>query len=315
MDFKYTNKRPVITPCQIDKNLIPDESKQLNVLIQMKNDNKSNDTIRFTRKSLSLLAQHASLAEPESVKAYIAQKQVSDSYKRNLCIAYNKYCKYYGIKWEMPIYAQEAKIIKLPTKEKLLMLIASARAPLSIKLSISMEAGLRPVELIRLKLKDIDFDHRAIMPTTAKGGNPRAIKITQQLTAKIKEWATLKSLTPNDRLFHGTSANYGFDYREMRNRLATKLNDPTIRTIRLYDFRHYFCTKTLRDSNDVFFTMNQMGHKKLTTTQLYMHLVNLESDEWTCRAASTKDEAMSLIEGGFQYITDMEGFKLFKKRK
>jgi hypothetical protein len=90
---------------------------------------------------------------------------------------------------------------------------------------------------------------------------------------------------------------------------------PTIKTIRLYDFRHYFCTKTLRDSGDAFFTMNQMGHKKLTTTQLYMHLVNLDSDEWTCRAAATKDEAMSLIEGGFQYVTDMDGVKLFKKRK
>ena len=46
-----------------------------------------------------------------------------------------------------------------------------------------MEAGLRPVELVRLKAKDIDTDHKAIAPTTAKGGNPRIIKITQQLTA------------------------------------------------------------------------------------------------------------------------------------
>jgi hypothetical protein len=46
-----------------------------------------------------------------------------------------------------------------------------------------------------------------------------------------------------------------------------------------------------------------------------MHLVNLDSDEWTCRAATTKEEAMSLIEGGFQYVTDMDGVKLFKKRK
>ena len=74
----------------------------------------------------------------------------------------------------------------------------------------------------------------------------------------------------------------------MRNRLADKLQDPAIKTIRLYDFRHYFFTKTLRDSGDAFFTMNQMGHKKITTTQLYMHLVNVESDEWTCRVATTK---------------------------
>jgi hypothetical protein len=58
-----------------------------------------------------------------------------------------------------------------------------------------------------------------------------------------------------------------------------------------------------------------MWHKKLTTTQLYMHLVNLDSAEWTFRAAATKEEAMSLIEGGFQYVTDINGLKLFKKRK
>ena len=61
MDFR--DRRPVITPCPIDKNLVPDESKQINILIQMKNDNKSDDTIRFTRKALSLLSRHASLAE------------------------------------------------------------------------------------------------------------------------------------------------------------------------------------------------------------------------------------------------------------
>ena len=313
MDFRY--KRPVITPCQIDKNLVPDESKQINVLIQMKNDNKSDDTIRFTRKALSLLSRHSSIADPESVKAFIAQMEGSDSYKRNLAIAYNKYCKFYGIEWKMPLYQQEAKIIKLPTKEKLIMLISSAQKPLSIKLRISMEAGLRPIELVRLKTKDIDTDHKAITPTTAKGGNPRIIKITQRLTTTIEEWIRTNNLNPNDRLFNGTSANYGSSYREMRNRLADKLHDPTIKTIRLYDFRHYFCTKTLRDSGDAFFTMNQMGHKKLTTTQLYMHLVNLESDEWTCRAATTKEEAMSLIEGGFQYVTTIEGMQLFKKRK
>ena len=153
------------------------------------------------------------------------------------------------------------------------------------------------------------------MPTTAKGGNPRAIKISNNLKTSIEQWIRDNKLNPNDRLFHGTGANYGYSYREMRNRLAQKMNDPTIKSIRLYDFRHYFCTKTLRDTGDPFFTMCQMGHKKLTTTQLYMHLVNLESDEWTCRAATTKEEAMSLIEGGFQYVTTIEGIQLFKKRK
>jgi len=57
VNFKY--KRPVITPCQLDKSLIPDESKQINVLIQMKNDNKSEYTVKFKNKALTFLGKHA----------------------------------------------------------------------------------------------------------------------------------------------------------------------------------------------------------------------------------------------------------------
>ncbi len=58
-----------------------------------------------------------------------------------------------------------------------------------------------------------------------------------------------------------------------------------------------------------------MGHTKLTTTQRYMHLLNLNDDEWTCTGATTTKEATKLIEAGFQYVTEMDGTKLFKKRK
>jgi hypothetical protein len=32
----------------------------------------------------------------------MAELKASDGYKRNLCIAYNKYAKFYGISWTMP---------------------------------------------------------------------------------------------------------------------------------------------------------------------------------------------------------------------
>lgn len=201
----------------MNKNLVPDESKQINVLIQMKNDNKSEGTIRFPCKAPSLFSRNARLAEPESVKAFLAQKNGTDSYKRNLAIAYNKYCKFYGLELRMLFYQQEAKVTKLPAKEKLIMLISSTQKPLSLKLRISMEAGLRPVELVRLKSKNMDTDYKAILPTTAKGGNPRIMKITQQLTAIIEEWIISKKLNQNNRLFNESAANYGSSYRDMRN--------------------------------------------------------------------------------------------------
>jgi len=46
----------------------------------------------------------------------------------------------------MPLYKTEQKLRKIPTREKLDMLIAKAVKPMSIKLTISKETGLRPVE-------------------------------------------------------------------------------------------------------------------------------------------------------------------------
>jgi integrase len=168
MQRRNNAESPTTTTISIDQHVIPNNAPTLNVLIQMKNDNKSDYTINFTRKALNFLARHTSLGEPEAVKDFIAQIKTSDSYKRNLCIAYNKYCKFYKIEWTMSLYLPEAKNIKLPTKEKLLMLIAKARIPTSIKLKLSMETGLRPVELCRLKVNDLDLEHRTVNPTTAK---------------------------------------------------------------------------------------------------------------------------------------------------
>ena len=64
----------------------------LNVLIQLKNNAKSDYTIKFVDKSLKYIERHADLNEPEQVKQFIANLQASDSYKKNLCFAYNTYC-------------------------------------------------------------------------------------------------------------------------------------------------------------------------------------------------------------------------------
>jgi integrase len=127
----------------------------------------------------------------------------------------------------MPKYREPAKNIALPTKEKIQMLIADAGELLSIKLTLSMETGLRPVELARLQVRDLDLEHRTVNPTTAKRGNPRTIPMSQAPTQRLHEHMMRESLTPNDLLFSGTdSDHYGKQYRQIRNKLADKLKDP-----------------------------------------------------------------------------------------
>jgi integrase len=281
----------------------------------MKNNARSDYSIKTVDKALTLIGKHADLNEPEQVKQFIASKNVSDGYKKSLSIAYNKYCQYYRIEWQMPLYKPEAKAIKIPTTQKLEMLIAYARRTMSIKLSISKETGLRPIELHNLKVKDLDLEQKLIYPTTAKHGSARKLKISNNLCASLQNYVNTNKPNPNDKLFKDTAENYGKYYRQMRNNLAKKLNDPTLKTIRLYDLRHYFCTKKLNDIGNPYTVMVLMGHTKLETTQRYMHLLNLNDDEWTCTGATTAKEATKLIEAGFQYVTTIEGIQLFRKRK
>ncbi len=180
---------------------------------------------------------------------------------------------------------------------------------------MSMETGLRPIELCNLKTKDADLQQRIIYPTTAKYGASRSLRISPNLTERLTEYINKHHRNPEDKLFSGTSSDYSKSYRNLRNRLADKLKYPTLRTIRLYDFRHYFATNLYDKTKDILLAKQQMGHKKLDTTLIYTQLLNLNEDEWTCKAAMTVEQATQLIESGFQYVTEMDGLKLFRKRK
>ena len=61
--------------------------------------------------------------------------------------------------------------------------------------------------------------------------------------------------------------------------------------------------------------MQRMGHRQIKTTMIYTQLLNLNDDEWTCKTATNIREATALIEAGFEYVTEMDSIKIFRKRK
>jgi integrase len=102
----------------------------------------------------------------------------------------------------------------------------------------------------------------------------------------------------------------------MRNALAEKLHDPSIKNIRLYDLRHFYATMEYAKTKDILHVKQQMGHKKIETTLIYTQLLNLNDDEWTCKATNNTKDATALVESGFEYVaTTPDGLMLFRKRK
>jgi hypothetical protein len=61
--------------------------------------------------------------------------------------------------------------------------------------------------------------------------------------------------------------------------------------------------------------MTILGHKNIQNTLVYTHLIKFEGDEYVCKIAKTVDDAKVMVEDGFDYVTDIEGMKLFRKRK
>jgi len=282
----------------------------------MKNNGKGDYWIKFVRKALSHLKKNADLNRPEQVKQFIASKNVTNGYKKNLALAYNLFCKYYKIDWEMPKYKVQSRTIRIPTTEKLNMLIARAGKTLGLKLTISKETGLRPIELCNLRVKDIDFDKRRIHPTTAKNGASRILRMSTKLSARLQALIEAKTLDLNAKIFNGNAEAYSKAFRQMRNLLANKIEDQTLKTIRLYDLRHYFATMLYAKTRDMLYVKQQMGHKKIETTLIYTQLLHLEEDDnFTCKTASNVKQATELIENGFEYIQEIDGIRLYRKRK
>jgi integrase len=290
-------------------------NSELNVLASLEVNGASQITLKDSAKRFRQLKKLADLRQPEEVKQAIALLEVSNGTKANLCNLYQKYVDYYNLEWIKPKYKHQRKLVKIPTREKIEMLIAHAGRILATKLQISYETGLRPVEVISLTPQEIDFDHRLILPRTAKNGAPRALKFSLKLEAMLREYIQRENIQPTERLFKTTARNYSQMFRISRNALAKKLQDPTIKSIRLYDFRHFFATNLYSKTRDLLLVKTQLGHKEINNTLFYTQLLNFEEDEYIVKGAETKEQAMKLIENGYEYVTEMDGTKIFRKRK
>ena len=102
------------------------------------------------------------------------------------------------------------------------MLIARARPPMALFLSMSKDLGTRPIELTWLKVKDIDLKTGIVNITSAEHCNPRALKLKSKTLNMLKQYIIKKGLNQNSRLFPANPDYIGDSYRRLRNALAEK---------------------------------------------------------------------------------------------
>ncbi len=218
------------------------------------------------------------------------------------------------MQWHKPFFIREERLPNVPTTEQVNTIIPTFTRKYTTIFSILRDTGLRPVELHRLRLKNINLENGTITPKTAKNGTARILKLPNPTLAMLKEYLTKYNFKQTDVLFPPTKKQCHI-WVLRRNQLAKKLNQPELTKYRLYDLRHYYATMLYDKTKDILLVKQQLGHKRIEHTLIYTHLVNFATDDFTCRCAKTLQEATMLVEAGFEYVTEMDSVKLFRKRK
>ena len=82
-------------------------------------------------------------------------------------------------------------------------------------------------------------------------------------------------------------------------------------------FRHWKATMEYHRTKDILHVKRMLGHRQLKNTEIYMHLINFESDEYHAAHASNLVEESKLIEAGFEFVrySEKDEIAIYRKRK
>lgn len=199
------------------------------------------------------------------------------------------------------------------TREEVGAILEKLPATYDLIAALMYGSGLRLMESLRLRIKDFDFDHRAIVIRSGKGGKDRVVTLPDELIGLIQariEWV---------RTVHNQDLVEGFGAVELPYSLSRKYKnadkelgwqfffaarnrsaDPRSGEIRrhhiheqsmqrnmkkavraagivkpasCHTFRHSFATHLLENGADIRTVQEQLGHQDVRITQIYTHVI------------------------------------------
>ena len=175
-------------------------------------------------------------------------------------------------------------------------------------------AGLRKIECLRLRVKDIDFNTNQIIVRNTKGDKDRATMLPEKIKEPLKVYLkTVKQMHEKDlkngygevelpyalaRKYPNAAKEWGWQYVFPASRISKDPRSGVERRHHLYEtvlqkavkqairkagivkhaschtFRHSFATHLLENGYDIRTVQELLGHKNVQTTMVYTHVLN-----------------------------------------
>lgn len=218
---------------------------------------------------------------------------------------------------DIPNAVRAKKPKKLPvvlTQDEVKRVLAALNGHHWLAVCLMYGSGLRLMECVRLRVQDLDFDHRAIIVRNGKGMKDRVVTLPDSLIIPLqRHLGGVKNLHEKDigdgygavylpfalaRKYPNAPKAWGWQYvfpaqeRSMdprsnlmrRHHLGeTSLQRAMKKAVRTagiikpascHTLRHSFATHLLQRGMDIRTVQEQLGHKDVRTTQIYTHLIN-----------------------------------------
>jgi len=144
-------------------------------------------------------------------------------------------------------------------------------------LEVLYSTGIRRHELAGLELQDIDMERGTVLVRQGKGGSDRVVPIGQRALAWLEKY--LREVRPevvwsteNARVFVGMGG-LPLGLNQLSFQVSQYMREAGItRRGACHVLRHTAATVMLEGGADVRFIQEMLGHKQITTTQLYTHV-------------------------------------------
>lgn len=210
------------------------------------------------------------------------RNRCSDSFFRHTIYGLKDYYKFMGYAEPhglvMPTVRKPKKLPRVLSQEQVKRLISVCNLYDKTLLSTIYDLAIRVSEACSLKWIDISFDRRQVFIYQGKGKKDRCVPISDQQLAMLR---CFKKKYPSDDFVFKTHGRKeppkpirpGYVSAILKNALAKSCLD---HTITVHALRHSAASHMLENGESILDVQKRLGHARLTTTMVYLHVVNNE---------------------------------------
>ena len=181
-----------------------------------------------------------------------------------------------GIPWPR----QVPSLRQAPPWSDVVKLLQAVEDPVShAATSVIAGAGLRVSEVCELQVSDIQthrdhqgraLDSGVIVVRHGKGNKGRLAPLTPTLVQTLRTY--YREVRPQEDLFTELKLGKRLTPRRLRKRLKEAAQQCGVVHYRPHELRHAFATTMLEQGVDLKTLQTALGHKRLTSTSVYLHI-------------------------------------------